>query len=37
MKSAEGEIIHFTNHINPNDRNVEDWMEDLETNMKMAV
>jgi dynein heavy chain len=37
MQSAEGEKIVFPAPVNPNEKNVEDWMQDLEDAMKLAV
>jgi dynein heavy chain len=37
MLSAEKEEIGFVKHVDPNKKNVEDWMGELENMMKMSV
>lgn len=37
MFSAEGEKINFVKIIDPNHKNVEDWMNDVEDQMKQSV
>jgi dynein heavy chain len=34
MFSAEGEKINFVRYVDPNNKNVEDWMNDVEDQMK---
>lgn len=37
MKSAEGEIVELVDKVNPEGKNVEAWMTELEENMKVSV
>ena len=37
MFSAEGEKINFVRYVDPNNKNVEDWMNDVEEQMKQSV
>jgi dynein heavy chain len=37
MFSAEGEMVRFTNYVDPKGKNVEDWMGLLEEEMKASV
>lgn len=37
MFSAEGEKINFVKIVDPNNKNVEDWMNDVEEQMRMSV
>ena len=37
MRSGEGERVPFTVALNPLDKNVEDWMQELEDFMRTAV
>ena len=34
MFSAEGEKVNFVRYVDPNNKNVEDWMNDVEEQMK---
>lgn len=35
--SAEKEIVQFVKHVDPNKKNVEDWMGELENMMRLSV
>ena len=37
MKSAENEEVDFVKHVDPNKKNVEDWMGELENMMRLSV
>jgi dynein heavy chain len=37
MFSAEKEEVQFVKHVDPNKKNVEDWMGELENMMRMSV
>lgn len=37
MKSAEKEEVAFVKHVDPNKKNVEDWMGELENMMRLSV
>ena len=37
MKSAEKEVVNFVKHVDPNKKNVEDWMGELENMMRLSV
>lgn len=37
MFSAENEKINFVKIVDPNNKNVEDWMTDVEDQMKKSV
>ena len=37
MFSAEKEKVDFVDHINPNEKNVEDWMNEVEDMMRQSV
>lgn len=37
MFSAEGEKINFVKIVDPNGKNVEDWMTEVEDQMKQSV
>jgi len=37
MKSAEKEEVMFVKHVDPNKKNVEDWMGELEGMMRQSV
>lgn len=37
MKSAQKEEVPFVKHVDPNKKNVEDWMGELEAMMRMSV
>lgn len=37
MKSAEKEEVMFVKHVDPNKKNVEDWMGELENMMRQSV
>jgi dynein heavy chain len=37
MMSAEKEVVHFVKHVDPNKKNVEDWMGELENMMRLSV
>ena len=37
MRSAEKETVAFVKHVDPNKKNVEDWMGELENMMRLSV
>lgn len=37
MFSAEKEEVQFVKHVDPNKKNVEDWMGELENMMRLSV
>lgn len=37
MKSAEKEVVQFVKQVDPNKKNVEDWMGQLENMMRLSV
>lgn len=37
MMSAEKEVVQFVKHVDPNKKNVEDWMGELENMMRLSV
>ena len=37
MFSAEKEKVDFVDYVNPNEKNVEDWMNEVEEMMKLSV